>query len=144
MTTALLHNFGQTYYTYTYTTNNGSSSLGPAFWIGYGVGVLVFAAVMLAAGWKLLTKAGRPGWASLVLIYNTLNMIWLAGKPWWWILLMFIPLVNIVVTFMLYGAVSKAFGRGTGTALLLFFLPIIGFPILAFGDAKYQGTKPAA
>jgi hypothetical protein len=70
--------------------------------------------------------------------YNTLQLIWIVKKPWWWILLMLIPFVNIVIFVIFYNEVSKAFGKGTGFTVLLIVLPLIGFPMLAFGSAKYQ------
>lgn len=118
-------------------------------WFSGGTGVwtsLVSLAVfilMIAATWRIFTKAGRPGWAAIVPIYNSLQLIWTAGKPWWWIILFFIPFVNIVVAAVLYYNLAKAFGKGVGYALLIFFLPFIGFPLLAWGGAKYKLKKPA-
>ena len=58
--------------------------------------MLVVAAVMIAAMWKVFTKAGKPGWASLIPIYNMIVLLDIAGKPAWWIVLFIIPIVNFV------------------------------------------------
>ncbi|MGH7158130.1 MAG: DUF5684 domain-containing protein [Candidatus Saccharimonadales bacterium] len=106
--------------------------------------VVTFAVVvvMIASMWQIYTKAGRPGWAAIIPVYNTLQLIWTAGKPWWWIILLFIPFVNIIALIVLYYNLAKAFGKGVGYTLLLILLPIIGFPMLAWGGATYKLKKP--
>ncbi|QRK13794.1 signal peptidase I [Archangium violaceum] len=101
------------------------------------------AAVFIVAMWKIYTKAGQPGWASLVPFYNILVMLKIVGKPAWWLVLFFIPIVNFVVGIMMYVALAKAFGKGTGFALGLIFLSPIFFLLLAFGDAEYVGDAPS-
>lgn len=96
-------------------------------------------ALLVVSMWKVFTKAGKPGWASLVPIYNIYVMLQIAGKPAWWLLLFLIPLVNIYAIVMTYLAIAKAFGKGTGFALGMIFLSGIFWPILAFSDAKYLG-----
>ena len=92
------------------------------------------------------TKAGQPGWACIVPIYNIYILLRIAGRPGWWLILYLIPLVSIVVAVIVAIDIAKAFGKGTGFGLGLAFLGFIFFPILAFGDAKYGGgsAKPAA
>ncbi len=99
---------------------------------------LVLLVIIVIGLWKLFSKAGKPGWASIVPIYNTIVMIDIAGKPLWWILLLFIPVVNIVVSILITIGIAKNFGRGTGTVLGLIFLPIIFMLILGFGSAEYK------
>jgi hypothetical protein len=102
---------------------------------------LVFAIVIWALMfWKVFTKAGYPGWASIVPIYNMYILCKVAGKPGWWIILMFIPFVNIIIFLLLCIAIAERFGKGAGFGVGLFFLGIIFFPILGFGDARYQGA----
>ncbi len=107
-----------------------------------GMGILivelVLIVVMIIGLWKLFSKAGKPGWASIVPIYNTIVMIDMAGKPLWWIILLFIPFVNIVVSILIMIGMAKNFGRGTGTAIGLIFLPMIFMLILGFGSAEYK------
>jgi len=98
---------------------------------------------VIAAMWKVFVKAGHPGWASLVPIYNIIVMLKIAGKPLWWILLCLIPIVNIVVIIMIFVAIAENFGKGAGFGIGLAFLGFIFFPILGFGDAQYQGVKPS-
>ncbi len=122
-----------------YTTPEVDTGVSMVF-VGFAI---VLAVIMIAAMWKIFLKAGRPGWAAIVPIYNTLQLIWTSGKPWWWFLLMCIPIVNIVAIIVIYYNLCKAFGKGVGYTLLLIFLPIIGFPMLAWGSATYKLKKPA-
>jgi hypothetical protein len=103
------------------------------------IGLLV-AVLVIAGMWKVFTKAGKPGWASIIPIYNVVVLLQIAGKPIWWIVLLFIPIVNIVIAVMVMISVAKAFGKGTGFALGLLFLSPIFIPILGFSDAQYTGA----
>ena len=95
--------------------------------------------LLLVSQWKTFAKAGQPGWACIVPIYNVIVLLQIAKKPIWWIILLFIPFVNIIIIILVNIAVAENFGKGAGFGLGLVFLPIIFFPILAFSDAKYYG-----
>lgn len=116
---------------------------GQAAAAGIGIGfVLLYIAILLVVligMWKVFTKAGKPGWAILIPIYNTIVMIEIAKRPIWWILLLFIPVVHIVIGIIIIIDIAKAFGKGAGFAMGLVFLPFIFYPILGFGDSKYTG-----
>lgn len=122
--------------------SSGSASGGMAGMI-MALFMLVFVVLIIVSLWKVFTKAGQPGWACLVPVYNLYVMLQIAGKPGWWILLFFVPLVNLVVSFLLTAGIAEKFGKGMGFGLGLMFLGFIFYPILAFGDAQYQGTAPA-
>ena len=102
--------------------------------------VFVIALVVLMIGsiWKVFTKAGKPGWACIVPIYNVIVLLEIAGKPWWWILLMIIPLVNIVIAILLAIEVAKKVGHSSGFGLGRAFLPFLFSPVLGYGSARYQ------
>lgn len=103
-------------------------------WIIY-VAVVVFGIVTM---WKVFEKAGQPGWAAIIPIYNAYILLKIAGKPGWWLVLLFIPIVDIVIYILSYIAIARKFGQSDGFAVGLILLPIVFFPILAFGSAKYQ------
>ena len=100
---------------------------------------IVFAALMIASMWIIFTKAGEPGWASLIPFYNMIVLLKIAGKPLWWLILFFIPIVNFIIIIITIIALAGKFGKGTGFVVGMILLPIIFFPILAFGDATYSG-----
>jgi hypothetical protein len=100
---------------------------------------LLIALLLIVAMWKVFTKAGQPGWASIIPIYNLYIWCKIVGRPWWWIILMLIPLVNFIICIILCIDLAKSFGKGVGFGLGLALLGIIFFPILGFGSAQYQG-----
>lgn len=108
--------------------------------VGFVAPLVFFTLVLLflAGMWKTFSKAGKPGWACLVPIYNIVVMLQIAGRPVWWLLLMFIPIVGIVVSFIVMIDIAKAFGKGVGFGLGLAFLGMVFFPILGFGSAEHQ------
>ncbi|MCP5488735.1 MAG: signal peptidase I [Verrucomicrobia bacterium] len=117
---------------------------------GNGIGMfglfiyVAIIALVVASMWMVFTKAGKPGWAAIVPIYNMIVLLEIAGKPLWWVLLLFVPFVNFVVSILVYINLAKAFGKGGGFAAGLILLPIIFFPILGFGSAEYQGVPAPA
>ncbi len=103
---------------------------------------LIFLAIFIAiiAGfWKVFTKAGKPGWAAIIPIYNGIVLLEIAGKPLWWIILFFIPLVNVIMAILVGLAVARNFGKSELFGVGLGLLGFIFYPILGFGDAQYQG-----
>ncbi len=103
--------------------------------------ILAVLVLMIAAGWKIFTKAGQPGWAVIVPIYNFIVLLKIIGKPTWWVVLLFIPFVNYVIIIWSYNLLSKSFGKDVGFTLGLIFLGFIFFPVLGFGSAEYQGPS---
>lgn len=104
-----------------------------------GLALVVF---MAAAHWKMFAKAGRPGWASLIPIYNTYVILRIAEKPGWWLILLFIPLVNLVVWILALAGLAANFGKKDGFVVGLLLLPIVFMPILGFGAAVYKERIP--
>jgi Family of unknown function (DUF5684) len=102
---------------------------------------LLVALLLIVAMWKVFTKAGQPGWASIIPIYNLYIWCKIVGRPWWWILLMLIPFVNFIICIILCIDLAKSFGKGVGFGIGLALLGIIFFPILGFGSAQYQGPS---
>jgi hypothetical protein len=109
----------------------------------YWLVMMVLAVVLLIAMWKIFTKAGKPGWAAIVPIYNIIVLLEVVGRPVWWIVLLLVPFVNIVIGFMLSFDLAKSFGKGAGYALGLIVLPYLFYPMLAFGSSTYVGPAAA-
>lgn len=98
---------------------------------------------VLAGAWKMFQKAGKPGWAAIIPIYNIIVILEICGRPIWWILLMLIPCVNIVVAIIMWIDVAKSFGKSELFGIGLAFLGFIFIPILGFGSAQYVGPAAA-
>jgi hypothetical protein len=114
------------------------------------VGTIIYFAVIILTIiglWKVFVKAGKPGWAAIVPIYNIVVLCEIVGRPVWWVVLMLIPFVNVIVAIILLIDLAKAFGKSAGFGIGLTFLPFIFFPMLGFGAAQYRGpvvTNPAS
>lgn len=102
----------------------------------------IFVAI-IAGIWKVFVKAGKPGWACLIPIYNIVVLLEIVGRPIWWLILLIIPIVSLVVAIIVSIDMAKSFGKGTGFGIGLALLGPIFYPILGFGDARYQGPAAA-
>lgn len=97
--------------------------------------------ILLVALWKTFEKAKRPGWNAIIPFYNIYVLLGIVKKPGWWLILYFIPFVNIIVHLVVALRLSKAFKRSDAFGIIcLWLFPIIGFIVLGFSESKY--TKP--
>ncbi|WP_053720250.1 DUF5684 domain-containing protein [Saccharothrix sp. NRRL B-16348] len=109
-----------------------------------GIIGLVIGILLIAAMWKVYAKAGQPGWAAIIPIYNIYVQLKIVGRPGWWLILFLIPFVNIVITLIVAIDMAKSFGKGSGFGVAgLWLFGFVGYPILAFGDATYRGPAAA-
>ncbi|WP_313154214.1 DUF5684 domain-containing protein [Lacrimispora sp.] len=136
-----------------------------AFLAGFGIFLFVFLLVacilLIVTNWKIFSKAGKPGWASLIPFYNIYIMSDIAfGNLSYFIAIMISWVVSFLggfleisilsslaglASFVLYiiycVKISKAFGKSGGFAVGLVLLPLIFFPILGLGSAEYIGPQ---
>ena len=130
-----------------YTYNYGSSS-STGLLAGLGAGFIIFylaiCVLLFVSLWKIFVKAGKPGWAAIVPIYNAWVLLEIGGEEGWKILLAFIPIVGsilvLIYTVKAYLEIARRFGKTTGFAIGMLLLSIVFFPILAFSDAQYNAN----
>ncbi len=106
------------------------------------VGLLLFIAYV-AGLWQIFTKAGEAGWKAIIPIYNLWVLLEVVGRPGWWIILFFIPFVNIIVWVLVALDLSKSFDKSGWYALGLIILPWFFVVILGWGEAQYYGPAAA-
>jgi hypothetical protein len=100
---------------------------------------LIIILIMIISLWKIFEKAGKPGWAAIIPIYNLIVLLEIVEKPLWWIVLYLIPCVSLIAHILVSIELGKKFGKDTGWSIIfLVILSIIGYPMLAFGDSQYQ------
>jgi hypothetical protein len=122
-------------------------------WVAFlaaGCAVVVGFFFALPGIWKVFTKAGQPGWALLIPIYNVIILLRIAGLPWYWVftpLIVIIPILGwiayLVWVVWIHHRISTRFGQGVGFTIGLTLLAPIFWLILGFGDSKYLAEQPA-
>lgn len=129
-------------YNYSYSSSTTDpATVATIFAISIIIILIVFIPTIIGM-WKTFEKAGKPGWNSIVPLYNLYVLtVEIAQKPIWWVFLAFVPYANMVMAFLIYVAVAKKFGKSTAFGIFgLVIFPFVGWPMLGFGSAQYQGT----
>lgn len=103
--------------------------------------IFAFCAIIFVSMWKIMVKAGKPGWYSLIPVYN----FWVIFETCYnnnlmWFIFCFIPGLNLVAYGAMLVGLSIVFGKGTGFAILTLFLPVVGLPIIAF-KGEYDPSR---
>lgn len=124
----------------------GDSGLFAVLFSGvYVICALLFAVLIIAGMWRTFVKAGRPGWAAIIPIYNIYVLLQIVGRPGWWLILFLIPFVNIVIALLVSIDLAKSFGKSAAWGIvLLFIFNAIGYLLLGFSDAQYKGPAAAS
>jgi len=87
-------------------------------------GLLIYVYVSLSL-MKIAQKLGvENAWLAWIPIINLWILVQCAGKEWWWILLLFIPLVNIVVQVIIWMAIAERRGKPSWTGILI-IVPVV-------------------
>lgn len=91
------------------------------------------------ATWKLYIKAGRRAWEAFVPIYNAVILMKIINRPWWWTILLFLPIVNLIMFPVLWVEIARSFGKNTfkDTALAVILLGFYSFYLNYVEDVKY-------
>lgn len=123
------------------SSSGGGGGIAGLFFLVLWLAIIV---VVIAGCWKTFVKAGHPGWAAIIPIYNIYILCKIVGRPGWWVILFFIPLVSLVAGVIVSLDLAKAFGKSVLFAVGLILLAPIFYCILGFGSAQYQGPAPTA
>lgn len=98
--------------------------------------VVLFFVITIEAHWKIYKKAGKEGWAALVPVYSTVVMLDIVGKPAIWLLLLFIPFINIIFGIWMVNLLAKRFGKDEGYTVGLLLLPFVFYPMLGLSEEQ--------
>ena len=129
---------------YDYDPNSAAGAAGIMALFGVlMIPLLIVTLITLIGQWKVFSKAGKPGWACIIPIYNIIVLLEIIGKPIWWIFLFLIPCVNFIFIIWAINLLSKSFGQGEGFTIGLLLLGFIFWPILGFGNYPYLGPAAA-
>lgn len=128
----------------------------------FGLFILV---IWIVSVWKIFEKAGQPGWATIVPIYNAWVYAEVGDKPGWWGLISLLGLalifadltsnysnlvwylylifffIGLVLLIKISKGIARNFHRSSDYGYLLTFIPFVGFPMLLLTDAKYKNVR---
>ncbi len=89
---------------------------------------LIIQVIHFLGTWKLYVKAGRQAWEALIPIYNAVVLMKIINRPWWWVLLLFLPIINLFMFPVIWVETIRSFGRNSRPETLLVILTL-GFYI---------------
>ena len=88
-------------------------------WTEWLIFFLIIQVVHGIGTWKLYTKAGRQAWEAFIPVYNAVILMKIISRPWWWIILMFLPIVNLIMIPAVWVETARAFGKDSKLDALL-------------------------
>ncbi len=88
-------------------------------WTGWFIFFLVVQVVHFAGTWKLYQIAGRKAWEAAVPVYNSVVLMKIINRPWWWTILLFVPIVNLIMFPVVWVETLRSFGRNSTTDTIL-------------------------
>ena len=109
---------------------------------------LIVQLVHFAGTWKLYKKAGRQAWEAAVPVYNAVILMKIIHRPWWWVILLFIPVINVIMLPVIWVETIRSFGLNTtkDTILVIVTLGFYIYYVNYMLDVKYienRDLKPA-
>ncbi|HIC32189.1 MAG TPA: signal peptidase I [Flavobacteriaceae bacterium] len=109
--------------------------------------IIFFFVIQLLHGlatWKLYIKAGRKAWEAFVPVYNAVILMKIINRPWWWTILLFLPIVNLIIFPVVWVETARSFGKNSSqdTFLAIILLGFYNF-YLSYGakDLKYRENR---
>ncbi|MCB0453505.1 MAG: signal peptidase I, partial [Aequorivita sp.] len=88
-------------------------------WTGWFIFFLVVQVIHFAGTWKLYQIAGRKAWEAAVPVYNAIVLMKIINRPWWWTILLFVPIVNLIMFPVVWVETLRSFGRNSTTDTIL-------------------------
>ncbi|USD24399.1 signal peptidase I [Flagellimonas marinaquae] len=109
--------------------------------------ILIIQVIHFLGTWKLYVKAGRKPWEAAIPIYNGIVLMKIINRPWWWVLLLFIPIINLLMFPVVWVETIRSFGKNTlvDTWLVILTLGFYIYYINYSEDVEYikdRSLKP--
>jgi signal peptidase I len=109
--------------------------------------ILIVQGIHFLGTWKLYVKAGRKAWEAAVPIYNGIVLMQIIKRPKWWLILVFIPIINLLMFPVIWVETIRSFGRNSkaDTFLAIVTLGLYIYYVNYFLDVSYieeRSLKP--
>lgn len=75
--------------------------------------ILIVQVIHFLGTWKLYVKAGRKAWEAAIPIYNAMVLMQIINRPKWWVILLFIPIINLLMFPVIWVETIRSFGRNS-------------------------------
>lgn len=105
--------------------------------------VLLVQIIHFLGTWRLYQKAGRKAWEAAIPIYNAVILMKIINRPWWWVILLFIPIVNLIMFPVIWVETVRSFGRTStiDTILAIVTLGLYIYYLNYASDVKYREDR---
>jgi len=89
--------------------------------------------------WKLYIKAGRKVWEAAIPIYNAIVLMQIINRPKWWVILLFIPIINLLMFPVIWVETIRSFGKNKrlDTILAIFTFGLYIYYVNYISDVNY-------
>ena len=88
-------------------------------WTGWLLFILIVQVIHFLGTWKMYIAAGRKAWEAAVPVYNSIILMKIINRPWWWTILLFIPIVNLIMFPVVWVETLRSFGKNSTTDTIL-------------------------
>ena len=107
---------------------------------------IFFLAVQLihfGGSWKLYQKAGRKSWEALIPVYNAVVLMEIIRRPKWWVVLLFIPIINLMIFPVVWVETLRSFGKKSSldTALGILTFGLYTYTINYSDNVQYEEDR---
>ncbi|SDL41851.1 signal peptidase I [Kriegella aquimaris] len=101
--------------------------------------ILIIQVIHFLGTWKLYVKAGRKAWEAAIPIYNAVVLMQIINRPKWWVILLFIPIINLLMFPVIWVETIRSFGRNNllETWLVILTLGFYIYYVNYMLDVKY-------
>ena len=82
-------------------------------WTQWFIFFLIIQVLHGLATWKLYIKAGRQAWEAFIPVYNGVILMKIINRPWWWVILLFLPIVNLIMLPVVWVETARSFGKNS-------------------------------
>ena len=96
---------------------------------GWFLFFLIVQVIHFLGTWKLYVAAGRKAWEAAVPVYNAVILMKIINRPWWWVILLFVPIVNLIMFPVVWVETLRSFGFNSSKDT---FLVLITFGLYTY------------
>ncbi|MGO1752234.1 MAG: DUF5684 domain-containing protein, partial [Psychroflexus sp.] len=81
--------------------------------------ILAVQVIHFLGTWKLYKRAGRQAWEAAIPVYNAIVLMRIINRPWWWVFLLFIPVINLIMFPVIWVETARSFGKNSTVDTIL-------------------------